>query len=226
MNASARRTLLVKLLPAPVARGLRHVRTLARRVAGLHRLRREVAAAGSLRLVIGSERIAPPLGWIETDLEYLDLLRRSDWDRVFAKNSIAAILAEHVWEHLTPADGLVAAQVCHDYLAPGGYLRIAVPDGFHPDPLYRASVKIGGSGAGAHDHKALYTYRTLSRLIEQAGFTAELLEYFDEAGTFHSVDWNPADGYVQRSRRFDERNRDGQLNYTSLIIDARKPIAN
>jgi len=216
------RRLVVRLLPAFVVRFQRGVRARLRRHFDSRRLRREARAARSIRLIVGNGGLAAAPGWIPTDIEYLNLLRPDDWARYFAPASVAAILAEHVWEHLTPADGLTAAQVCHRYLQPGGYLRVAVPDGFHPDPAYIESVKIGGTGAGADDHKVLYTHETLSRLLIEAGFAIELLEYFDRDGVFHATDWNPADGMVHRSRRFDERNRDGQLHYTSLLLDARK----
>src|SRR5690349_18664525 len=75
-------------------------------------------------------------GWLLTDEHTLNLLREETWLRYFRPNSIQAILAEHVWEHLTPDDGYAAAQNCFTFLKPGGYLRIAVPDGFHPDPVY------------------------------------------------------------------------------------------
>jgi predicted SAM-dependent methyltransferase len=46
------------------------------------------------------------------------------------------MLAEHVWEHLTEEEGLAAARACFKYLSPGGFLRVVVPDGLHPDPAY------------------------------------------------------------------------------------------
>ena len=132
------------------------------------------------------------------------------------------MLAEHVWEHLTIDQGLEAAQRCFEYLKPGGYLRVAVPDGFHPDELYRHRVRPGGSGAGADDHRVLYNHITLADIFEKAGFRVDLLEYFDSEGKFHFVDWNPEDGKINRSWRFDRRNEDGATNYTSIILDAYK----
>jgi len=164
-------------------------------------------------------------GWIASDIEYLNLLRREHWAGSFAKSSIDAILAEHVWEHLSPEDGLVAAMVCHEYLKPGGYLRVAVPDGFHPDAAYRDWVQVGGSGPGADDHKVLYDHKTFSALFARAGFDVTLLEYFDSGGIFHGSAWNDEDGMIHRSQRFDPRNRGDKLQYTSLIIDATKPPA-
>jgi predicted SAM-dependent methyltransferase len=153
----------------------------------------------------------------------LDVLNERHWTRLFAENSIDAILAEHVWEHLTLEQGLRAARNCRRFLKPGGYLRVAVPDGRHPDPEYIEWVRVGGSGAGADDHKVLYNGETFRGLFESAGLEVELLEYFDKDSVFHSVDWEPTAGKIYRSRRFDERNHNGQLKYTSVILDARKP---
>ena len=160
-------------------------------------------------------------GWIATDKARLDLLREADWANL--ENSVDAILAEHVWEHLDCNAAIVAAQNCFKYLKPGGYIRVAVPDGLHPDEDYIDRVKPGGWGAGSDDHHVLYTYRTLKTVFESVGFEITLLEYFDERGTFHYQEWSPADGMITRSSRFDSRNRTGELAYTSIILDARKP---
>ncbi|MBI4543860.1 MAG: methyltransferase domain-containing protein [Gemmatimonadetes bacterium] len=180
------------------------------------------AADSTLRVVVGAGGVFQP-GWIATDIDTLDVRSESDWRRHFALRPIDAVLAEHVWEHLAPEEALEAARNCYRYLRPGGYVRAAVPDGLHPDAGYRDWVRPGGSGPGADDHQVLYTYRGLSDLFQAAGFRVELLEYFDENGHFHYRDWDPQDGMIRRSSRFDERNRDGRLNYTSIILDARKP---
>lgn len=161
-------------------------------------------------------------GWIHTDIETLNLLVKSDWDKYFPENSIDKILAEHVWEHLTPDQGKLAFQHCYTYLKPGGFLRVAVPDGFNPSEEYINYVKPGGTGNGADDHKILYTYQIMSGFLTKIGFKVNLLEYFDENGQFHKAPWNPEDGMVRRSADHDDRNKDGKLGYTSLIIDAYK----
>ncbi len=163
-------------------------------------------------------------GWKSVDREVLDLLVENNWLNYFKPNSIDAILAEHVWEHLTPDEAILAAKICFKFLKPGeGYLRVAVPDGFHPDPNYIMCVKPCGSGYGADDHKVLYTYRSLVKIFASVGFDVFLLEYFDEQGKFHYMEWNISDGFIQRSKRFDYRNVNGVLSYTSIILDARKP---
>jgi len=180
---------------------------------------------GPLRVVVGAGPYDRP-GWILTRQDDLDLLRRDDWESSFGDRRLAAILAEHVWEHLAPDEAREAARVCHDFLSPGGYLRCAVPDGLFPDESYRLSARGGGPGPKDHPaagHRVLYTYRTLPPVFRAVGFSVRLLEYWDEAGCFHARDWDPADGFVYRSRRFDHRNRDGRLGFTSLILDAVKP---
>jgi len=198
------------------------VRTEFRHRLGEHRLDKALANAPvGWRIVIGASGIADE-GWISTDIEYLNLLKARDWERFFQPDSIDALLAEHVWEHLTPEEGACAAALCFKYIKPGGYLRVAVPDGYHPDPDYIERVRIGGSGLGADDHKVLYTHKTFSDLFARAGFRCRLLEYFDAQGTFHSENWDEKAGTIVRSQRFDERNREGKLNYTSIMLDAIK----
>ncbi len=175
-----------------------------------------------LRIVVGSAGIVQP-GWIDTDIDQLNLLNDRDWQRYFRPDSIEAILAEHVWEHLTEEEGALALTLCSKYLKPGGYLRIAVPDGYFPDPDYIRYVEPGGVGPGADDHKVLYNYQSLTTAARGAGLEVDLLEYFDEHGRFHYTAWDPREGMVHRSMRFHPDNKDGELRYTSLILDARKP---
>lgn len=167
-------------------------------------------------------------GWIPTNREILNLLVESDWADNFKPDSLDAILAEHVWEHLTQDEAVVAAMNCYKFLKPGGYLRVAVPDGLHPDPGYIEWVRPGGNGPGADDHKVLYTYDTFRKVFASAGFDVSLCEYYDERGQFHGMDWDPAEGMIRRSKRFDkvtfDRSKSGRdFDFTSIIIDARKP---
>lgn len=160
--------------------------------------------------------------WISTNYPILDLADESTFKFLFGGQKIHAFLAEHVWEHLTAQDCEKACQNCYKYLASGGYLRVAVPDGFHPDKEYINYVRPGGIGLGSDDHKILYNYKVLSEVFTKAGFKVSLLEWFDEDGKFHFVDWLAKDGFVERSTRFDERNKNNPIQYTSLIIDAIK----
>ncbi|MDB5256677.1 MAG: hypothetical protein JWM14_1372 [Chitinophagaceae bacterium] len=179
------------------------------------------STTGDLKVVVGSSDIFEP-GWIPSEWHFLNLLKEQEWLTYFKEDSISNILAEHVWEHLTPADGQVAVRTCYRFLKKGGRLRIAVPDGFHPDPVYIDNVKPGGKGAGADDHKILYNYKIMTAILEQTGYKVELVEYFDESGVFHHNAWDAKDGYIHRSMKNDRRNADGKPNYTSLIVDAIK----
>ena len=58
-------------------------------------------------------------------------------DGKFPINSLEAILAEHVWEHLTNKEGVEAARICFEFLKPRGYICCPVLDGFFPDENYQ-----------------------------------------------------------------------------------------
>lgn len=160
--------------------------------------------------------------WVCTDLYYLDITECKQWKRKLKWLKLDNIVSEHVWEHLSDAHTKMANQNCYDFLKPGGKLRIAVPDGYFPDSTYIDHVKPGGIGPGAHDHKILYNYQIMKERLEAVGFKVQLLEYWDEKGEFHYNEWDPNEGAVYRSKRFDKRNSNGELKYTSLIVDAIK----
>ncbi|MEI6067767.1 MAG: hypothetical protein WCP96_10530 [Methylococcaceae bacterium] len=184
-------------------------------------LKRELKQCTKKRIIVGAGGTQYE-GWLSTDETILNLLFDEDWASLFRPDSLDAILAEHVWEHLTPEQAVIAASNCFKYLKLGGYLRVAVPDGLHPGEDYISWVMPEGIGPGSDDHKVLYTHKTFGSLFSSVGFTVSLLEYFDQRGFFHEFAWNPVDGMVRRSKRFDKRNADGVLRYTSIIIDAKK----
>jgi predicted SAM-dependent methyltransferase len=156
-------------------------------------------------------------GWISTEQDQLDLLKLDDFERLIGDEPVEAMLAEHIFEHLTLGDAIQAFKNCYKYLSAGGYLRIAVPDGFHPDLEYLRYVSPPNTG-----HKFLYDYYILSHLLEQAGFTVNLLEWWDEFHIFNGRVWNEIDGNIERCLANDLRNQDGKPHYTSLIVDAVK----
>lgn len=183
-----------------------------------------MASEKEFKVVIGAGEYNNNPGWLHTQEEELNLLDETTWSKKFDNSSITAILAEHVWEHLAYEEGIAAAKLCYNYLKPSGYIRCAVPDGFFPDEEYQNIIKIGGPGPIDHpaaSHKIVHNYRTLTKLFEDTGFKVNLLEYCDEAGNFHFENWNPQDGVIFRSKKFDPRNQD-QLRAPSLILDAIK----
>jgi predicted SAM-dependent methyltransferase len=176
---------------------------------------------GNMKIVIGAGG-EHEKDWVPTDIDFLNLLSESDWSRFFQPGTIEMMVAEHVWEHLTPEESHRALKNCYTYLKVGGHIRIAVPDGNHSDPDYIEMVKPGGYGNGSDDHKVLYTISSLTELLEKLGFKAKGLEYFNEKHEFVYTDWNLSGGKIRRSRRFDPRNTGSEMIYSSLIVDATK----
>jgi predicted SAM-dependent methyltransferase len=179
-------------------------------------------ASDALRILLGAGYTEQE-GWFSTDQNTLDLSQRAQFRRYWAPGTRVAFCAEHVWEHLDDATAHTALANCFEFLRSGGTLRIAVPDGFHPSPQYREHVRPGGTGAGADDHKILHTCQTLVPMMDAAGFRVRLVEWWDESGKFHAEPWSPEQGHIMRSANHDRRNKDGPLNYTSLIVDGTKP---
>ncbi|WP_243523596.1 SAM-dependent methyltransferase [Bacillus pseudomycoides] len=178
-----------------------------------------------IKVVIGAGEYNNNPGWLHTNEEELNLLKRKDWIKRFDPNSLVVILAEHVWEHLSYEEGIEAAKVCYEFSKYGGYIRCAVPDAFFPDEEYQEGVQVGGPGPKDHpaaSHKIVHNYETLRKMFETVGFEVKLLEYCDEEGNFHYNEWNGADGVIFRSKKYDPRNQGDKLVFPSLIIDAIK----
>src|SRR5712675_2094691 len=104
--------------------------SLLRAIKGYFRLKKAIRRSKDLKIVVGASGVFEQ-GWIPTDVHTLNLLKPGRWKLFFTTNSIDVILAEHVWEHLTVEDGRIAAKTCYEFLKPGGYIRVAVPDGLH-----------------------------------------------------------------------------------------------
>lgn len=180
----------------------------------------------TIRVILGAGASVQN-GWISTQEDELNVMRRADFARITEPESVDAFLAEHVWEHMTEEEGRNAAANCFAYLKPGGYLRCAVPDANFRNAAYQQMVQVGGPGPIDHpakSHKIVYDYRMLVAVFRDAGFEVTLLEYCDERGDFHFTWWNPDEGKIGRSYRYDTRNSADQLGMVSIIIDARKPL--
>ena len=177
-----------------------------------------VPAQEPLRVIIGAGRQAWP-GWIPTNQDQLDLLRREDWEASFAVRKPDALLCEHVWEHLDECDGRRAARLCYEFLKPGGFLRVAVPDVNFRNDAYQQIATDPGLG-----HKLVYDYRRFCDVFATAGFVVDLLEYCDEHGRFHYNQWDWNSGPIYRSLLSDYRNKDSRIGFASLVLDARRPL--
>lgn len=176
----------------------------------------------------------PQEGWLSLKQSDLDITDAQNWRRLFAPASLDAILAEHVFEHLEPCGAVKAAGLCYQYLKRGGYLRIAVPDGLHTQAPYIEWVRPQGTGEkflsyfrtrAEVEHKILFNYQTLARLLRSVGFRVRLLEWFDERGQFHKQAWRSVDGDIRLAHgRFwsETISMFVGAQYTSLIVDAVK----
>jgi predicted SAM-dependent methyltransferase len=171
-----------------------------------------------INLIVGAGKTSYK-NWFNTDISTLDVTNENDFKKYFEKKKINKILAEHVLEHLTDKELKLMINNFYKYSSKDINIRIAVPDGFHADENYINRVRPGGFGDGADDHKHLFTYKTLGQLFEEGGFKSRPLEYWDENKVFNTDYQNDQNGYITRSFKNDERNKDGKPNYTSLIID-------
>jgi len=174
-----------------------------------------------INLVVGAG-LTKFKGWFVTDISTLDITKESDFNKYFTKRKINKVLAEHVFEHLTIEEIKKTVSNFHKYSNESVNIRIAVPDGFHADKNYIESVKPGGAGEGADDHKNLFTYKSLSEIFAKYGFKSDLIEYWDDNHNFHTKYFNDNNGFVERCMINDSRNKNGKPNYTSLIIDFTK----
>ena len=117
---------------------------------------RSLESGRPLKVIIGAGETLYD-GWIATDIPALNILKQQHWALLFKTESIDRLLAEHVIEHLTPAQFGEFLRIARMFLAADGQIRFAVPDGHHPDGAYIERVRPGGTGEGADDHKVLYT---------------------------------------------------------------------
>ncbi len=179
-----------------------------------------------MRIIIGAGKTRQG-GWAALQEDELDLLNRKSFESFFGEKRAEAMMAEHVWEHMTEEEGVIAAKNCFDYLKDGGYLRVAVPDANFRNDEYQNMVQVGGPGPKDHpaySHRIVYDYKVFVSIFKRAGFEVELLEWCDEQGDFHYQYWNEQDGKIGRSYRFDTRNDGEKLGMVSIIVDAKKPL--
>jgi predicted SAM-dependent methyltransferase len=160
-------------------------------------------------------------GFLSTDFDELDVTKLFDWLKVFKPNTLSCLIGEHLFEHLTQDNARKALCYCYIFLKPGGRLRIAVPDRNRRDEIYVHSVKPPADG-----HKTYFNFSELSIMLNKIGFKVELLEYHDNNGNFRINDWDEKYGKVKRSSKYDRQKdfRKGKYYYTSLIVDAIKPV--
>lgn len=156
---------------------------------------------GAVKLHLGCGRFTIP-SWINVDILPAPLRMDMTWGLPFASNSVAVAFSAHCLEHLSYKHAALALlREVHRVLAPGGVLRLVVPDierclrayasddaeyfdtrarhwewaVHHRTPLEHF-LAYAGAGAPLHEcsfwHKYGYDLPTLSHLLGEAGFAA------------------------------------------------------
>jgi predicted SAM-dependent methyltransferase len=138
-----------------------------------------------LLLHLGAGVHKPP-GWVNVDVLgmspdlYWDLRRQLP----FPDGSAQGVLLEHVLEHFTLADDLDLLGECRRLLAPGGIVRVGVPDfgryleSYAGDGAFVDERRPGrptrllavAEVALGHGHRSVWDGETLELLLREAGF--------------------------------------------------------
>jgi predicted SAM-dependent methyltransferase len=187
-----------------------------------------------MRIIVGARGTQQP-GWISLERGQLDIRDYNSWASLFQPGSVAAVLSEHVLEHLDADEARAAAANVYEFLASGGYWRIAVPDAGNPSPRYQEWCRPNGPGQawlqrwnspGEPGHKIHYDVNSLGTLLSSAGFNVVPLEFYS-SGVFYKAPWDRDAGDVRRSDNSSDLLQ--LLDYlvldfwhTSLIVDAVK----
>ena len=184
------------------------------------RISRAIVRGQKLKIIVGAAETWQP-GWYSTNEQWLDITSPTDWKRLFKnKRIITHVIAEHVLEHLTRQECLIALRLIAAHLTNGGRIRIALPDGYNPDENYLRHVGIGGIGDDSADHKQLLNVDTLSEILRESGFKPIHIEGYDANGNLIQQTWSPDDGFVRRSRANTYKNTWNFFDSdTSLIVD-------
>jgi predicted SAM-dependent methyltransferase len=158
----------------------------ARLRAPLERRKAERLAQGAplkLHLGSGGQR---PAGWVNVDLVGMDADLYWDLTRPlpFADGVAEAVFLEHVLEHFPLAQVLDLLTEAKRLLAPGGILRVGVPDfgrylesyagdhGFieRERPGRPTALLAVGEVAQSHGHRSVWDAETLELALTEAGF--------------------------------------------------------
>ena len=177
-----------------------------------------------IRIVVGASGDSFS-GWITTEKFFFDITDRRSTSALIGGAKVRSFLLEHVLEHLSYEHATEAIKNLLRYVAAGGTIRIAVPDGNHPDEKYRRLVGVGGPD----DHLHLWTSADAVVLARESKCALEMVEYFTEGGQFVSTHLSDSEtiaedrGLVSRSAKNSWSRADskdyGPFGYTSLIFD-------
>ncbi len=160
--------------------------------------RKELINAAEIKLNVGAGGTSYA-GWISAEKNQLDITKSETFKDAFKFNSISAVLAEHVIEHITKKDFIEFLYGIKPYLKQNSTIRIAVPDAFHPSEYVRNLTMPGGYEPGADDHKEFYSIDHMLNIAQLTGYKVVPIEYFDHSGifVFQNDDWS--NGFINRS---------------------------
>ena len=125
---------------------------------------------------LSDERLAQHRAGVFRRVRYLDVTRRLR----LPDASFEAVYSSHVLEHLAPGEADRALRELHRVLAPGGVLRVAVPDLDHviasydpaaPDEVLAGMLQGRERSTSRHRHWWLYNERSLRAALERSGFS-------------------------------------------------------
>ena len=215
-----------KILPAPVKKPIRQLIKTVKYTRRKYAIRTPIANDQTIKIIVGAAETFQD-GWYSTNEQWLDITKQQDWENTFKGKAILShVVAEHVFEHLTEGEALTALKHIYNHMIPGGRIRIAVPDGNNPDPIYLKHVGINGIGDDAADHKQLLTVETLKKLIKTAGFKPQHIEGYTKTGKLIQKQYATTDGFIYRSRANNSAEGEARWDFpdanTSLIVDGIK----
>ena len=160
--------LLPRWLKAPVRQAIKAVKYRWRR----YRIAAPVARGDPLKIIVGAAETWQK-GWYSTNEDWLDITKAEDWRAVFeGKRIITHVLAEHVFEHLTHDECRIALAHIGGHMKKGGRIRIAVPDGYHPDSDYLRHVGIRRHRRRRGRPQAVVECRYTGRVVDRGGIPA------------------------------------------------------
>lgn len=163
--------------------------TLAYCVLPFKLARRALARDGSTMLHVGCGGVRFP-GWINADLDpRADLIVDARLPLPFSNGALTRIYSEHLVEHLSPRAAASFFRQSLRVLAPGGVLRVAMPDlddlvdGYQNDwrrfewvhrpghEFVDSRARMLNTAFRAWGHRYLYNREDLERRLRESGFT-------------------------------------------------------
>ena len=171
-------------------------------------------------------------GFINVDqcnMPHIHYQRNVDDLSIFENESAELIYASHVFEYFDRVKGVEVLKEWFRVLAPGGVLRIAVPDFQKIVVIYnlfkdiqktlgllygKMEVQVGDNWETIY-HKTVYDYESLKEILEAAGFTN--VRRYDWKKTIHKDYDDHSQAYIPHMDK-----EEGLL--MSLNVEADKPL--